>query len=155
NLAMWDEQAVALAGDFRVCRYDQRGHGGTEASAGGYTFDLLVADLIALLDALQIDRADLVGLSMGGMTALLLAERHPDRVRRLVSCDCGPASTPQSRQQWQERIAIATRDGMERLVEPTIERWFSAESRGRNQGAVDKIRQMIRTTSVDGFIGCA
>src|SRR5689334_21732178 len=75
NLSMWDEQAAALAGDFRVCRYDQRGHGGTEAAAGPYTFEVLVADIMALFDELQIDRADLVGLSMGGMTAVLLAER--------------------------------------------------------------------------------
>src|SRR6478752_10128441 len=80
NLTMWDEQARELGRAFRVLRYDQRGHGKTEATAGRYTFDLLIADVLALMDALAIQRANFCGLSMGGATALGLAQRHPDRV---------------------------------------------------------------------------
>jgi 3-oxoadipate enol-lactonase len=155
DLAMWDDQAAALASDFRVLRYDQRGHGGTDAPEGPYSFDTLSADVIALFDALNIKRAHFVGLSMGGMTAVALAEKHPDRVDRIVPCDCGPASTPQSAQQWDERIALAKAQGMEALVEPTIGRWYPAEFAAANKAVVDKVRQMIRTTPVNGFIGCA
>jgi len=63
--AMWDEQAAALKTRYRVLRYDQRGHGATEAPAGRYPFDTLVADAVALLDALSIERAHFAGLSMG------------------------------------------------------------------------------------------
>ena len=155
NLSMWDEQAAALGNDFRVLRYDQRGHGGTDAPAGGYGFDTLTEDIIALFDALQIKRAHFVGLSMGGMTAVALAEQYPDRVERIVPCDCGPASTPQSAQQWEERIALAKTQGMEALVEPTIGRWYPPEFAAANKPIVDKVRQMIRTTPANGFIGCA
>src|SRR2546426_1133039 len=70
NLAMWDDQARELGRAFRVLRYDQRGHGATEAPAGRYTFELLIADALALMDALAIKRAHFGGLSMGGATAL-------------------------------------------------------------------------------------
>lgn len=153
DLSMWDDQVPAIADDFRVLRYDQRGHGGTEAPPGPYSFDLLVGDVVALYDALEITRAHFVGISMGGMTAIALAARHPERVDRLVPCDCGPASTPQSAQQWQERIALAQAQGMAALVEPTVGRWFAAEFVAAGAPAVDRIRQSIRTTPLNGFIG--
>jgi len=155
DLSMWDDQAAALASDFRVLRYDQRGHGGTDAPEGAYSFDTLASDVIALFDALDIKRAHFVGLSMGGMTAVALAEQYPDRVDRVVPCDCGPASTPQSAQQWDERIALAKAQGMEALVEPTVGRWYPPEFAATNKAVVDKVRQMIRTTPLNGFIGCA
>jgi 3-oxoadipate enol-lactonase len=80
NLSMWDEQARALSGSFRVLRYDQRGHGKTEAPEGRYPFAILIADAIALMDALEIRRAHFCGLSLGGATALGLAEQYPDRI---------------------------------------------------------------------------
>src|SRR5262245_41750452 len=92
DLAMWDDQATVLGRDYRILRYDQRGHGGTEAPAGRYTFDLLIDDAVALMDALAIGRAHFAGLSMGGATALGLALRHPDRVDRVIVCDSGCAS---------------------------------------------------------------
>src|SRR5215208_2397919 len=70
DLSMWDTQARELSGAFRVLRYDQRGHGKTEAPAGRYTFDLLIDDAVSLMDALSINRAHFVGLSMGGVTVM-------------------------------------------------------------------------------------
>src|SRR5271155_4230266 len=155
TLAMWDEQAAALKFSFRVLRYDQRGHGGTDAPAGRYAFATLLDDAVALLDALSIEKAHFAGLSMGGATALGLAERHPDRFERIIVCDSPCRSTPASSQQWEERIAIAQKDGIEALVEPTVMRWFPAETVAKNPPHLDKVRGMIRTTPVDGFVGCA
>src|SRR5947209_7361645 len=155
NLAMWDEQARALSGAFRVLRYDQRGHGGTDAPAGRYSFELLIADAVALMDALGIKKAHFAGLSMGGATALGLAEKHPERVDKVVVCDSPCQSTPASAQQWEERIAIAQKQGMEALVEPTAGRWFPPEALQAKAAHIDKVRQMIRGTPVNGFIGCA
>jgi 3-oxoadipate enol-lactonase len=155
NLSMWDDQVAALKSSYRILRYDQRGHGGTQATPGPYSFDLLVADVIALLDMLGIKRAHFCGLSMGGMTALFLAQRHPDRFDRIIACDCGPASTPASAQQWKERIDIAAKDGIGALVEPTIGRWFPPDFVAAKPPVLDKVRQMIRTTPIAGFSGCA
>jgi 3-oxoadipate enol-lactonase len=155
STAMWDEQAAALKDRFRVLRYDQRGHGDTEAPAGRYAFDTLLADALALLDALSIKKTHFAGLSMGGATAIGLAERHPERFGRIIVCDSPCQSTPQSSQQWEERIAIAQKQGMEVLVEPTVSRWFPAETVAKKPAHVDKVRGMIRATPVNGFIGCA
>jgi 3-oxoadipate enol-lactonase len=155
NLSMWDDQAAALKSSFRILRYDQRGHGGTQATDGAYSFDLLVADVVALLDALSIKRAHFCGLSMGGMTALFLAQRHRERFDRIIACDCGPASTPASAQQWKERIDVTAEKGMEALVEPTVTRWFPPEFVASKAPVLDKVRQMIRTTPFAGFRGCA
>ena len=155
SLAMWDEQAAALKDSFRVLRYDQRGHGETEAPSGRYPFDTLLADALGLLDALSIEQAHFAGLSMGGATALGLAERHPERFDRIIVCDSPCQSTPASSQQWEERIAVAQRDGIEALVEPTVTRWFPPETVAKNPPHLDKVRAMIRATPVNGFIGCA
>jgi 3-oxoadipate enol-lactonase len=155
SIAMWDEQAAALKDSFRVLRYDQRGHGETDAPAGRYPFDTLLADALALLDALSIKRAHFAGLSMGGATALGLAERHPDRFDRIIVCDSPCQSSPQSSQQWEDRIVIAQKQGIDVLVEPTVSRWFPAETLAKNPPHVDKVRAMIRATPVNGFVGCA
>ena len=155
SLAMWNEQVSALKDSYRVLRYDQRGHGATDAPAGRYAFDTLLADALGLLDALSIKKAHFAGLSMGGATALGLAERHPDRFDRIIVCNSPCQSTPQSSQQWEERIAVAQKQGLGALVEPTISRWVPPEILAKNPPYVDKIRSMIGATPVNGFIGCA
>jgi 3-oxoadipate enol-lactonase len=155
NLAMWDQQADDFKGAFRVLRYDQRGHGGTDAPAGRYTFEQLIADALALMDGLGIKKAHFGGLSMGGATALGFAQKHPDRLDKVIVCDTPCQSTPTSTQQWEERIVIAQQQGMEPLVEPTVGRWFPPEVMAAKPPHVDKVRQMVRATPVNGFIGCA
>src|SRR5262249_36578938 len=115
----------------------------------------LIADALALMDALAIGKAHFAGLSMGGATALGLAQKHPDRLDCVIVCDSPCQSTPTSSQQWEERIVIAQKQGMEALVEPTLPRWFPPEVMKATPPHVDKVRQMIGTTPVNGFIGCA
>src|SRR5882757_697874 len=146
NLAMWDDQARELSGTFRVLRYDQRGHGATDAPAGRYTFEQLIADAVALMDALAIKKAHFAGLSMGGATALGFAQKHPERLDKVIVCDSPCQSTPASTQQWEERIVVAQKQGMEPLVEPTVGRWFPPEVLAAKAPHVDKVRAMVRAT---------
>jgi 3-oxoadipate enol-lactonase len=154
NLTMWDEQAAHFKSRFRVLRYDQRGHGGTDAPEGPYNFDLLVADVVGLFDALKIERAHFAGVSMGGMTALGLAEQHPDRLLSVAPCDCSSGSTPASAQQWGERIAQARAGGMAAMADSTLTRWFPTALTPEAPPFIPKVREMILTTPVAGFIGC-
>jgi pimeloyl-ACP methyl ester carboxylesterase len=81
----WSKQLPALAEHYRVLAYDHRGHGRTSQSPEGFaSYDLLVADLVALLDACRIERAHFCGFSDGGITLLAFALRYPARVRSLV-----------------------------------------------------------------------
>jgi 3-oxoadipate enol-lactonase len=154
NLSMWEEQARALSVRFQTLRYDQRGHGRTDAPEGRYAFATLLADIIGLMDALEIGRAHFCGLSLGGATALGLAEQHPDRIDRAIVCDSPCASTSASTKQWEERIAVAKASGMDALVEPTLQRWFPPDTYAANPPAVAKVREMVKSTPVNGFVGC-
>lgn len=155
NLHMWDQQAADLKNSFRILRYDQRGHGQTEAPEGRYTFELLVADVIALMDALGVARAHWCGVSMGCATGMGLVQKHPGRFDRMVLCDNPGRSSPETHRQWEERIAVAQKDGMAALLESTMQRWFPPETLKANPPHMDIIRRMILATPVNGFIGCS
>ena len=154
NLDMWQWQMPALR-DYRVLRYDTRGHGGTDAPAGDYRLETLGEDLFALLDALDVETTHYVGLSMGGMIGQTAALMDVSRFLTLSLCDTSSRIPPEARPLWDERIATARGRGMEPLVEPTIDRWFSEGFRKGQAEEVDKVRAMIRATRVDGYCGCS
>lgn len=154
NLTMWDDQAALLRDRYRVLRYDQRGHGGTEATEGAYSFDLLIDDAIGLLDALGIGNCHWVGLSLGGMTGYGMALKHPDRMITFVACDSRPTAPPEYADYFSGRIRTTQEEGMEGLVEPTVTRWFTDKSLADEIPVLDNMREMIRTTNPTGHIGC-
>ncbi|MBI1736714.1 MAG: alpha/beta hydrolase [Candidatus Rokubacteria bacterium] len=91
----WDEEACALAARFHVVAIDQRGHGDSDpAPDGDYDNPALVDDFAAIVDALDLSRFHLVGLSLGGRVAIAYAGTHPERVDRLVVVDIGPDIAP-------------------------------------------------------------
>lgn len=155
DLALWDGQVEIFADRFRILRYDQRGHGGSSVPDGDCTFPRLVDDLAALLDHVGASTATVVGISMGGVTALGLAARYGERVGRVAICDCQVRSTPAGAAAWDERIAIAKADGMAALVEPTVRRWFTGPTVESGLPGLAPVRRMIQDTPVDGFIRAA
>ena len=153
DLSLWDGQAALLAADFRVLRYDQRGHGGSSVPSAPCNFEQLGGDVAALLDHLGIDTCTFVGLSMGVPTGLDLYARQPQRIERLVLCDGQAATAPAGAAGWEERIEIARRDGMEAFADATVGRWFSPDQ--VKDGRADVVRRMIATTPFAGFEACA
>lgn len=154
NLSMWDRQAAQLAQHYRVLRFDTRGHGGSDAPVGPYTLDLLADDLRGLLDDLGIERPHFVGLSMGGMIGMRFAISNPGRLRSLVLCDTTSRIPQVAKPVWQERARIAAEQGMEPLVEPTLQRWFTESFYRDNKTVMAGVGAMIRGTPVAGYIGC-
>jgi len=155
SLNMWEPQMDVLSRHFRVLAYDIRGHGGAEATAPPYTLAQLADDAVALLDALHIERVHWVGISMGGMIGQCMALSRPERLKSLSLCDTAAVVPPEAGPVWQERIDLARREGMAPLVQPTLERWFTPAFLGSNPPVVDRIRQQILDTPVDGYIGCS
>ena len=155
NLAMWVKQAAYFSDRYRVLRYDQRGHGQSDAPPGAYTFDLLIADALALMDAFAIARASFCGLSLGGATAFGMAQRHADRLDRVIVADSGCGSRPALSGELKERIATVKAEGLAVMVEPTIARWFPEAIRAANPPYLNEIRRMIANTSINGFVGCS
>ncbi|MBS7698103.1 MULTISPECIES: 3-oxoadipate enol-lactonase [unclassified Chelatococcus] len=155
HLEMWQPQMAALVRNFRVLRYDIRGHGGSSMPPSTPDIAALAEDIRGLLDALGIRRTHFVGLSMGGMIGQQLAIAHPEYIESLVLADTLSAYSDAHRPMWQGRIDAASgADGMEPLVEPTIQRWFTEAFRLANPAGMDWVRGMIRATQPNGFIGC-
>jgi len=154
NLTLWDDQAALLKDDYRILRYDHRGLGSSEAPAGPYSFPMIIADALALLDHVGVDRTHWVGLSIGGMMGYGLAQDHGSRLLSLVACDSRPDAPPDYQAYFQHRIDVAAAEGMEGLVEPTIERWFTPASVKANIPVLEKVRGMIRSTDRTGHAGC-
>ena len=154
---MWRPQIEALSADHRVVAYDLRGHGGSAAPDGPYSLELLVADLLALADALSLERFHYVGLSIGGMIGQQLALTAPERLLSLTLCATTSRIPPEGRAAFDERAETARRDGMAALAEPTLARWFTPPflASQDNAAVTDLVRNMIATTSVGGYCGCA
>jgi 3-oxoadipate enol-lactonase len=154
DLSMWDPQMATLTARYRVLRYDTRGHGGTDAPGGAYTLDQLAADAKALLSALGITRTHWIGLSMGGMIGQTLALASPGLFTSLALCDTTSRIPAEAKPLWAERIKTAETLGMEPLVEPTINRWFTAPFVASHKDLVDRVRTMVRSTKPAGYAGC-
>ena len=154
DISMWDEQVRALQANFKVLCFDTRGHGASDAPATDYTLDMLSGDLLGLLDGLGIDKTHFVGLSMGGMIGMTFVLKHPDRFRSLVLCDTSSRIPAEAAPIWEGRIKIAAEQGMEPLVEPTLQRWFTEPFYKANKPMMSRVGQMIRNTKPAGYIGC-
>jgi 3-oxoadipate enol-lactonase len=162
DLAMWDPQIPTLTKQFRVLRYDQRGHGASTVTAaardssrlapGAYSLEALGRDVLSLLDALKIKRAHFCGLSMGGATGMWLAANAPERVDRLVLANTAPKfSTPEA---WNARIDAVRKGGVEAIADAVLERWLTSGFRARDPETTARMRKMMVATPVAGYIGC-
>jgi 3-oxoadipate enol-lactonase len=129
-------------------RFDARGHGRSPVPDGPYTMDELGADVLALLDRLELERVSYCGLSMGGMIGMWLASEAPERVERLVLCCTVPHFPPP--ELWNERIEIARTQGMGPMVDAAIERWVPPEL----PEAAAHLRTIIGSIPPEGYAAC-
>ena len=149
---MWDKQIPRLMQHFRVVRYDTRGHGRSPVPAGPYSIDDLTDDLVALLDRLALARVHLVGLSLGGMTAMRLAIREPARVDRLVVLCSSARLEPESA--WRQRAATVREHGTGAVAAAVLERWYTPPWRAAHPAAADAAAAAIAATPAEGYAGC-
>lgn len=152
--AMWNSQMVALTSKYRVLRYDSRGHGESEGPPGAYTLERLADDAAALMEHLDIERAIWIGFSMGGMIGQVFALRHAAKLQALVLADTTSEHHATPKSVWDERIRVAHEGGMQPLVQPAIQRWFTQTFRESQPEIVAPVAAMIAGTSVNGWAGC-
>lgn len=149
TLDMWAPQMPALTRHFRVLRYDTRGHGRSALPAASFGMSELAEDVIAILDHAGIERAHFCGLSMGGMTGMVLARHHAARFDRFVLANTaaliGPASV------WNTRIETVRRDGMAAIVDGVLARWFTDHYVLTRRDEYAPVRRMLETTGAEGY----
>jgi 3-oxoadipate enol-lactonase/4-carboxymuconolactone decarboxylase len=151
DLSLYDPVVPLLTPDFRVIRLDTRGHGASDAPGGDYSLDLLADDVLAVMDAAGLDKASLCGTSLGGMIAMTLAAKAPERVEALVLACTSPAMDPST---WDQRLALIRAEGMGAIVEAVMGRFFSDTFRAQHPEVVETVRAGMLTQSVDGYAGC-
>ena len=154
DLSMWDDQVPRWSRRWRVIRYDARGHGDSVAEPGPLSIARLAEDALCVLDHVGVARAHFCGLSMGGMVGMWLLRHAGERIERAVLANTSAHMGP--RELWDDRIALARAGGMEATVEPTVQRWFPPAFHHAAPATIDRMRAMIRRTSVEGYAGsCA
>lgn len=149
DLRAWDAMVALLGPRVRTLRYDMRGHGLSSLGGAAPTMQDLAADLAALMDAVAVRHAVVVGLSIGGMVAQALAKARPDLVRALVLCDT--AARIGDSALWQQRIDAVTTGGMAALTDGVIARWFPQAVQARDPMLIEGMRMMLLRTSPQGY----
>lgn len=162
NYRMWRYTWERLNRDYNLVFYDQRGHGEsyaptTESNKEGEgkekcDMDLLADDLLAVLDHFKIEKAHaVIGISQGGATTLNFALRYPSRAGKIVAGDTQAKSPEANIKAWDERIQLARDEGMGRLADVTIPRWFAEGSSFDKDRDYGWLKEGVEGTTVEGF----
>ncbi|WP_028681797.1 3-oxoadipate enol-lactonase [Pseudomonas chlororaphis] len=152
DLHMWDMQIPAFTKHFRVLRFDTRGHGKSLVTEGPYSIEQLGRDVLALLDALHIQRVHFCGLSMGGLIGQWLGINAGERLNKLVVCNTAAKIGDPS--VWNPRIETVLRDGQAAMValrDASIARWFTPAFAVAHPDQAKLITDMLAATSPQGY----
>lgn len=152
DLSMWDPQVPTFLPEFDVLRVEHPGHGGSSSHPGSYTLDGLTDNVIEVLDTEGVGSANIVGLSVGGMIAMNLALRAPERVERLsILCTAGQLGPAKN---WITRANTVTQHGPGAVADDVVSRWFTPEFARHNPDVVKRMTTMIGATDAQGYAGC-
>jgi len=149
---MWDAQLPALTGRLQVLRYDTRGHGQSPASPGPYRVEQLGRDVLALLDALALERVHFCGLSLGGLIGQWLAINAPERVDKLILSNT--AAKIGTADAWNARIQQVEAQDLAALAEAAVARWFTPAFQLAQPAQVQQIVAQFQATSAAGYAAC-
>lgn len=151
--AIWTASLDALAREFRVLRYDHRGHGASPAPPGPYEIEDLAGDVLALLDRHGIERASYCGISLGGMVGMWLAAHAPERIDRLV-LTCTSAYLPPA-SGWAERAAKVRAAGTTEVVaDAVIGPWLTPPFAAAHPEIRTGLRAMLCASPAEGYAAC-
>ncbi len=151
DLHIWDKVLALLPEHLRFVRFDQRGHGLSDAPPAPYKMGSMISDAEAVLDGLQVSDCLIVGLSMGGLVAQGLAVKRLDLVRAMVLMDTATKiGVPAV---WADRIKMVRDAGVSAIADGAMERVFSKAFR---QGPdLNHWRDKLLAMNPEGWMGCA
>ena len=161
---LWHDLAPALAlglvggvlcGPCRVVAFDLRGHGVSDTAAGPCTMGDLAGDALRVIDAVSPDApVVLLGVSLGGMLAQVVALQRPERIQALVLANTTSGYPADARRLWDERVALARREGLATLADAAMQRWFTPAFHERRPDAVARFRALVAGQSPAGYAAC-
>lgn len=149
DLRLWDGFVPHLS-KHRVIRMDTRGHGLSDAPDGPYSLEVLAGDASALVDHIGLSAFSVIGVSLGGMMAQVLAAGMPDRIQRVILSNT--AERMGTSEMWEDRIAAVQNGGLASIADAVLDRWFAP---GFGAGAdIALWRNMLKRTPTKGYMGC-
>lgn len=148
--SFWDDAVAALDG-FEVLTYDFPGHGATPVPEQPFGIAELAGQARALLAAAGVDRAVVVGVSLGGLVAMQMAAEAPDLVHRLVVVDAVAVYPQPLREMWRDRATRAPVEGMAPFVDPTLGLWFTADRLADGGEVVVSVRRLLLDADPRGY----
>jgi len=160
NLTMWYNQVPEFSKSYQVLTYDVRGHGQTKVLQGGYSMDLFTEDLWKLLEFLQIQKACVLGYSMGGRIGLSLALRYPEKTAGLIFANSGvtgpdvqpsPEQIEEMMARRQQMLVLIETNDIEVIADVMAERSFSPGFKGKNPEAFQKYKEVKLQNSPSAY----
>ncbi|MDO1445066.1 3-oxoadipate enol-lactonase [Rhodocytophaga aerolata] len=147
---IWTAVAEALQEYGNILLFDKRGHGLSDVVPDTNGLADFANDVQTLIEELKIKKCIIVGLSVGGMIAQVLASRIPEKIEKLVLCDTrhkiGNAPI------WNDRIKAVEKEGLSRISDGVMQRWFSESFRKENKIQVTGYKNMLERTTTLGYI---
>jgi 3-oxoadipate enol-lactonase len=150
SLEMWDAQAQALLGTFRIIRYDNRGHGQSSIADRPTSIAEFADDALAVLDHFGVERAHWCGLSLGGMIGQVLAARKPQRLDKVVLANTTSYYSDPSF--WRQRIAAVRSKGLLSIADAVLAGWLTEGFRSGYPAVAEQMRAMFLATPQQGYI---
>jgi 3-oxoadipate enol-lactonase len=151
NRTLWTEQVTALSNSYRVIAPDLRGFGESDSSDGPATMNRMAHDVAELLDHLEVSRAVIGGLSMGGYVALAFYKQFPSRVRSLVLADTrAQADTEEAKQTRVQQAEKALSEGMAGIADAMLPKLLTPETVSKRPEIVKRVRDMMLKTKPEG-----
>ena len=151
NRSMWRDQLVELQQNHRVIIPDLRGHGESAVAQSPATMERMAGDVASLLETLNISRATIAGLSMGGYVSLAFYRLFPLRARALVLADTrAQADTEEAKQNREKQAEKALKEGMEGIADALLPKLLAAETVSARPEIVKRVRKMIVETAPEG-----
>jgi len=150
---MWDPQMGAFTAQYRVVRYDRRGHGRSGVTKGDYSMAMLARDAIAIMDGLKLDKVNWLGLSMGGMEGMWLGANAGNRIDKLILSNT--ASHYADKSMWDTRMnAVSQAGSVAAIADMVINAWLTKDFQTAHPGTTARMKEMMIATPVDGYLGC-
>jgi 3-oxoadipate enol-lactonase / 4-carboxymuconolactone decarboxylase len=150
DFRIWDGVVAKLKGFGNVLRFDKQGHGLSETATKPYEIADYAADTLALMDALGIEKAVVVGLSIGGIIGQYLGIYHPDRLEKLVLSNTAPkVGTDEG---WQTRIDAVNNAGLASIADNIMKVWFSENFHQNHADELSGYKNMLSRTNREGYI---
>ncbi len=151
DLRIWDDVVPHFVEHYQVIRYDKRGHGLSDCPPAPYTIRALTNDILGLMDALSIEQAAIVGLSVGGMVAIDAASNFAERVAALILSDTAPQIG--SDDSWNKRINTVRKHGIAHIGDDILKRWFTPAFGQSHPAAYHGFLNMLNRLPAEGYAG--